>query len=258
MSFENATGTIASSRESSPSSLPSPGHDREVLCRQAALHSSLRVRTAVSADCQLWVGTDLTTFTPDCNRQYPEDVVRGSKAFRRLSPDYFLWLEARFAAFRRKTNQAGQLPPEAKEFAERFQRIQQVVKDAYPSSALEAARTRLSQLPMESPNKSTGILHRRSEFVYPSKSTLPVRREVTYHALGEVDAIRDEALALGWTEDSLYGTRGRFAFPCGPGYGVICFIHDDQRIGKVSDRTIQLRCSGGHSLHFYRREVNHV
>jgi hypothetical protein len=61
-------------------------------------------------------------------------------------------------------------------------------------------------------------------------------------------------LALGWTEAQLYQTRGRFAFPCGGDYGVVCLISRDQRLGKLTDKTIEIVCSGGHSLHFYRKQ----
>jgi len=203
----------------------------------------------------VWVSTDLSTLNLAGRQPNTEDVIRGSKAFRRLSPDFFLWLEKRFATFQAKVGMAGKESEETKAFAERFATVHKLAHEAYTSEDFKAARNRLTNANMESPNQSTGLLDRLSNFDYPEESELPRRRQVTFHALGEVDAIRDQALALGWTDPELYATRGRFTHPCGPGYGVVCFIDRDQRLGKVTDRNIELVCRGGHSLRFYRNEV---
>lgn len=75
--------------------------------------------------------------------------------------------------------------------------------------------------------------------------SLPFSRAVSAEAVAQVNSIRDAALAAGWTEAELFQTRGRFAFPCGGGYGVVCFLHGDRRIGQVTSRSIELICRDG-------------
>ncbi len=54
------------------------------------------------------------------------------------------------------------------------------------------------------------------------------------------DPIRDQALALGWSEAQLYRNRGRFRFPCGQDCGLVCFLEKDKRIGEVNRRSIEI------------------
>ena len=56
----------------------------------------------------------------------------------------------------------------------------------------------------------------------------------------KVDAIRDQALSLGWSESQLYQNRSRFRFPCGQDYGLVCFLEDDKRIGEVTRQSIEI------------------
>ena len=228
----------------------------EARTRQEAKHASLRARVCRTRGCHRWVSTDLVVVDLDGSTLHPEDVIQGSKGYRWLSPDYFIWLEKRFSGFQRKMQVAGREDQYTQAFAGRYAAIRDAAQALYTSEDFETARRRMAELPMESPNRSTGILFQRSRFDYPPDSDLPVLRPVTFHALGEVDAIRNQALSLGWTDAQLYGTRGRFTFPCGPGYGVVCFIHSDQRLRKVASAHIEIICSGGHSLHFYRKEVS--
>ena len=225
----------------------------EAELRQRAQHSVQRIRTCDASRCNVWVCTDLAVLTLDGPELYPEDVVQGSKAFRRLSPDFFLWLEGRFTAFRRKTNLTGQLSEDAKALAERFQSIRTMAEALYTPAQFDAARKRLALFPMESPNKATVAAPPQSWFSFPAQSALRFRRPVTHHALAEVDFIHDEAIRLGWTEAELYQNRGIYSFPHGQDYGVVCFIHHDQRLGTVTSSAIEVICRGGHSLHCYRR-----
>ena len=262
MSFASASASGQPTHER-PASNAIPGipaspkrPEGEANARLAALHSALRVRICSAHHCNTWVSTDLSTLALNGPLPNTEDVIRGSKAFRRLSPDFFLWLEKRFVGFQRKMKLAGKENDETAFFAARFDSIRESAHANYTPEVFAAARMRLSHVTLESPNQVTDLPTRISNFDFPASGEFPCRKQVTFHALGEVDAIRDEALNLGWTDTQLYGTRGRFTFPCGPGYGVVCFIHRDQRIGQVAARHIEIVCSGGHSLHFYRKEVN--
>jgi len=71
-------------------------------------------------------------------------------------------------------------------------------------------------------------------------------------AVERVDAIREQALALGWTEAMLYQNRGRFAFPCGQEYGLVCFLGVRKAIGRITADTIEICATrpGGATLTF--------
>ena len=63
---------------------------------------------------------------------------------------------------------------------------------------------------------------------------------MTSEAVAKVDAIRDEAMAKGWSEARLYQNQGRFRFPSGEDYGLVCFVEGSQRIGEMTARYIEI------------------
>jgi len=69
----------------------------------------------------------------------------------------------------------------------------------------------------------------------------------------QVNDIREHAHAMGWTDADLFQTCGRFKFPCGQDYGLVCFLHG-RTIGAVTAETIELQPekSDGVPLRFAR------
>ncbi|MHB1000781.1 MAG: hypothetical protein ACYC27_16185 [Armatimonadota bacterium] len=59
-------------------------------------------------------------------------------------------------------------------------------------------------------------------------------------SFAKVDAIKDQALSLGWTESGLYRTNSTFPFPYGQDYGLVCHVGPDYTIGEVTDKAIEL------------------
>lgn len=64
--------------------------------------------------------------------------------------------------------------------------------------------------------------------------------QVTLESVRKVDAIRDRAMALGWSRTSLYSNAGELAFPFGHGFGLVCFVHGFRTIGEVTTETIEI------------------
>ncbi len=85
-------------------------------------------------------------------------------------------------------------------------------------------------------------------------STYPVLPE----ALAKVDAIREEAMALCWTEEGLYQTKGEFKFPCGRDYGLVCFLEKVESIGEVTKQYIEIIRPSDVRQRFYNRNVDHL
>jgi len=77
-------------------------------------------------------------------------------------------------------------------------------------------------------------------YLFPKDGNLPFPGKVLPSAVAKVDAIRDQALALGWSERRLYQNRGELRFPCGEDYGLVCFIGEAQRIGEVTKQYIEI------------------
>lgn len=74
-----------------------------------------------------------------------------------------------------------------------------------------------------------------------------------------MDATRDHALALGWTEARLYQNRGHFRFPCGGEYGLVCFVGEDKQVGEVTTQYIEILVGSPpreSRLRFYNLDVD--
>jgi len=77
-------------------------------------------------------------------------------------------------------------------------------------------------------------------YLFPKDGDQPFTERVLSSAVAKVNAIRGQALALGWSERRLYQNRGQFRFPCGEDYGLVCFIGETQRIGEVTKQYIEI------------------
>lgn len=77
---------------------------------------------------------------------------------------------------------------------------------------------------------------------------------VSPSAVEQVDAIRDEAIRLGWTDAMLYQNRGRYVYPYGQDYGLVCALGRDRVIGAITQETIEIRSTRaqGATLSFMR------
>lgn len=77
-------------------------------------------------------------------------------------------------------------------------------------------------------------------YLFPKDGDYRFTQKVLPAAIAKVDAIRNQALALGWSESRLYQNRGQFRFPCGPHYGLVCFISEEHRIGELTAQSIEI------------------
>jgi hypothetical protein len=91
--------------------------------------------------------------------------------------------------------------------------------------------------------------------LFPADGEWPFTEPVASEAVGMVDAIREQALSLGWTEGGLYQNRGRLRFPAGDQYGLVCFLRSSDWIGEVSVQYIEIVRPSGSRLRHYNREV---
>jgi hypothetical protein len=92
--------------------------------------------------------------------------------------------------------------------------------------------------------------------LFPADGEWPFTEAATPEAVAMVDAIRDQALALGWSEAGLYQNRGVLRFPCGHDYGLVCFLHSGARVGEVAEQWIEIINLSDARLRFYKQSVS--
>ena len=90
---------------------------------------------------------------------------------------------------------------------------------------------------------------------YPATGEFRFLHEVSLWAVLTVDFIREDAMALGWSDASLYQNRSHLAFPYGQEYGLVCFLNRDHEIGQITPEAIEILPFAGSTaapLRFHR------
>ena len=220
---------------------------------------------SLPASCHVvFVATDLEIKEIAWVRTNETDIERGGKVFRRLSPEYFAWLRSRMATAQ-TAHKAGKLPEDAwNTLRQRFNALQELAIREFGKESLQevlqsfspknyrppALRPEPQEKPVEAPRK---------DWIYPGNQAWKCKQPVTSQAVAKVDAIREEAMAKGWSEARLYQNQGRFRFPCGEDYGLVCFVDGDQEIGEVTERSIEIihgpKSGRPSTLRFYNPDV---
>jgi hypothetical protein len=139
---------------------------------------------------------------------------------------------------------------------ERFYPLHDWAIEIYGKEAIVEAISRPQQNPFLAKAVSS-TNEPATEHRYPLVGEYSHLRPVGPAALAQVDAIRDEAIAFGWTEKGLYQNRGNFTFPYGQDYGLICFLDKGNRIGNVTRQYIEIIGLPPHEnrLRFYNHDV---
>lgn len=216
--------------------------------------------TGVAADSpRLYVSTELDTWetsTPEPD----QDAICERCGFRRLDPEYYAWLRQRMDVAKRARERGRLAAAQYQELRRRFNEVHFWAVKQFGEDALLAA--------VESPDPGSyqppAILDDDPEpqpdeapapepHVHPREGDWPFTEPVSPEALSKVDAIRDRALTLGWSEAGLYQNRGRHRFPVGGDYGLVCFLHHRREIGEVTTESIEVVCPSGSRLRHYRQ-----
>ena len=86
----------------------------------------------------------------------------------------------------------------------------------------------INRQPTDAPRELTRTAPTVPPHLFPEDGDWKFTQPVRSSTVPKVDAIRDQALSLGWSEAQLYQNRGRFRFPCGQDYGLVCFLEEDK------------------------------
>jgi len=209
----------------------------------------------------LFVATDLSRFDAAEPELYAPDVRVNGRCYRRLDPPFYAWLRHKMA-IAKKAFDSGRLSPASfDELRARFNEIHAWAVAHLGDAALLAAVKALDPASYAPPRivddapSGSAAPAASARFAFPATGEWRFTEPVSPEAVAKVDKIREEALALGWSEARLYQNRGQIRFPCGQEYGVVCFLRDGETIAAVSREAITIQGRHGHALRFYNAEV---
>jgi hypothetical protein len=193
----------------------------------------------------LYAATTLECWQTENLQHFARDVGIDGVCYRRLDPPYFAWLRHKMTMVK-ALYEAGKLSDATWEtLRERFNSLQEMAIEALGKDVLQQALSEFdpkSYAPPVAPSAETAepATQVRKDWLYPAGQAWKCKQKVTSEAIAKVDAIRDEALAKGWSEVRLYQNQGRFRFPCGEDYGLVCFVDGSRRIGEITNRYIEI------------------
>lgn len=213
----------------------------------------------------LYVSTTLQSFEAADAEPTARDILHDEVVYRRLDPEFYAWLRQRMTVAE-KAKRSGKLPTATfDQLRERFNPIHAWAVEhlgqeallyairkhdakSYAPPSIESVEPTTVQVVDESP----------TEFRFPEDGEWAFTQPVEPDVIRQVDAIRDRALSCGWTESRLYKNRGRFRFPCGQDYGLVCFLGDGRSIGEVTEKHIEIIGAplGKTILRFYNPDVD--
>ena len=194
------------------------------------------VPSSTSARGHLFVSTALDKWFTEHAAAFARDVQIDDIAYRRLDPEYYAWLRSRMMLAKLAAS-AGQIGIDAfDELRHRFNTIHQWALDRFGEAALIGAARGFGHREYTPPVAEPEPQYRAIVPACTDRNTVAFSPE----SAALVDAIRDRALALGWTHESLYQTRGSLRFPLGSDYGLVCYLKPGDRIGDVTTHSIEI------------------
>ncbi len=179
-----------------------------------AMPATVRTPPPGGAGVQLFVSTSLQSWATDKPHLFARDVQIDDVVYRKLDPEYFAWLRSRMLEVK-AAHQAGRVPQAAfDELRTRFNELQGTAIALFGEKALRnALRTlRAAEYRPPAPDALPGRCGAKQE-PFPEQAARPdgARSRVAAEAAeAAVDAVRDQALEVGWTRETLYG-RSAFA-----------------------------------------------
>lgn len=220
-----------------------PGNNQKCACLNKEQFSQPESEPKRCQEPVPYVSTPLDIHYADTS--WPDDITIEGIIFRKLSPDYFAWLRSRMI-FAQAAHKAGKLPDSAWEtLRERFNNLQEMAIEIFGKETLQQAlrdfnpKSYTPPVPPRAESSHTAESVRK-DWLYPASQAWKCRQKVTSEAVAKVGGIRDEAMAKGWSEARLYQNQGRFRFPCGEDYGLVCFVDGSRRLGEITARYIEI------------------
>ena len=242
----------------------------EILERQTVGENDVADPDASKRGIALYAATSLKSWETAEPDHFATDIGIDGTCFRRLDPDYYAWLR-HWMDLAKKRVGSGRLSAQAFDMLRtRFNEIHAWAIENLGEEALRSAVQSLEPKTYAPPRIDR--LDGRSDRVRPPVKETPAvppylfpedgdwrfTQKVRSSAVPKVDAVRDQARSLEWREARLYQNRGRFRFPCGEDYGLVCFLDENKRIGEVTRQSIEIvgPPPNENRLRFYNPDVD--
>jgi hypothetical protein len=192
--------------------------------------------SGVSPGC-LFVSTSLATWTTANPEQFARDFQINDTVYRRLDPEYYAWLRSRMV-LAKKAATAGHLSAAAfEDLRVRFNAVHAWAVEHFSEAQLLAAVRTFRSCDYKPPLPEEFA---KTKPVEPVPARTNPESERLPRARGLVDEIRNQALALGWTVESLYFSEGYERGPFAARYGLVCYIGQQDRVGEVTRQSIEI------------------
>lgn len=230
-------------------STETPGHGQ---CASASSDSESRVKTPSGIQPPLYVSSCFSFWSAGEMMGLARDVQINDTVYRHLDPEYFAWLRSKMT-IAKMAHLAGHLSEEDYEaLCGRFNRVQDRAIGAFGEAALVEASRTLDARRYAPPEPV--MLASRERFERP----LEIARA---QARVKVEAIMDEAVALGWNADVLVGMgSGRDAGNARdatrrPAAVLGECLRAGAVIGRITRESIEILLPSGVRQHFYNPDV---
>ena len=199
----------------------------------------------VSPCTSLFVSTSLDTWLADNPELFARDVQINDTAYRRLDPEYYAWLRSRMNLAKHAAA-AGQISPDAfEELRQKFNAVHEWAVAHFGEDSLRQAirnlDARIYAPPVAEDDRPVRAMRAAETFAA--------------EAVAMVDASRDQALALGWTVERLYGTGNSTRALFGKAWGLAGLLKPTHRIGEVTRQSIEIILPNGVRQRFYNPDV---
>lgn len=216
----------------------------------------------------LLVASDLDSFEAPADAPFATDVTISGRVYRRLDAPYYAWLRRRMGEAKRALDARRLSAADFEVTRGRFNAVHAWAVRTFGEAALVAAARTFdasayvpprpdddlpgigARVPPTAPRNPSGHAH-------PAGGDWPFTEAVTADAVAKVDAVRAEAIALGWSEAALYRNRGTLRFPYGGDWGLVCFLGGDAAITEVTRDVITIQRPRGASHRFPNPDAEH-
>jgi hypothetical protein len=210
------------------------------------------VPVTAPAGSHLFVSTALDTWTTDEPERFARDFQINDTCYRRIDPEYYAWLRSRMLLAKSAAS-ASQISLDAFDnLRHRFNAVHAWAVNRFGEPALIAAVRGLDVRQYIPPVPEPERPRHAVAPACPDRNAVVVSPD----CVALVDGIRERALALGWTNDSLYRTGGSLRFPLGSEYGLICYLKPGDRIGEVTTHSIEIILRNNVRQRFYNPNVD--
>jgi hypothetical protein len=210
------------------------------------------VPVTAPAGSHLFVSTALDTWTTNEPKRFARDFQINDTVYRQLDPEYYAWLRSRMLLAKTAAS-VGQIGLDAfDDLRHRFNAVHAWAVNRFGEAALIAAVRGLDVRQYIPPALEPEQPRHTVAPALPDRNAVVVPPD----CVALIDEIRERALALGWTHDSLYRTGGSLRFPLGSEYGLICYLKPGDRIGEVTTHSIEIILRNNVRQRFYNPNVD--